>query len=111
MFSNHVTVMGKPLLWFYKGDILTDFGTHVPDFIQSEPQDKTLHEWAQSQVEATHFIERLTSLNEIVLDPFMGSATTGIASLKLNRQFIGIEIDSARIETARYNLLTYQLTS
>jgi site-specific DNA-methyltransferase (adenine-specific) len=28
-----------------------------------------------------------------VLDPFMGSGTTGIASLELNRKFVGIEIE------------------
>jgi len=38
----------------------------------------------------------------------MGSGTTGIVALKLNGQFIGIEINSARFETARFNLLTNQ---
>lgn len=30
---------------------------------------------------------------ELVLDPFMGSGTTGIAAVKLGRQFIGVEIE------------------
>ena len=35
-----------------------------------------------------------------VLDPFMGSGTTGVASVELNRKFIGVELDSQYIETA-----------
>lgn len=37
---------------------------------------------------------------DLVLDPFMGSGTTGVASLELNRKFIGVELDAQYIETA-----------
>ena len=39
--------------------------------------------------------------NQIVLDPFMGSGTTGEASIKNNRKFIGIEIDETYFNTAK----------
>lgn len=47
-------------------------------------------------IKPLHMIERLikNSSNEgdLVLDPFMGSGTTGIAALRNNRGFIGIEL-------------------
>ena len=37
---------------------------------------------------------------ETVLDPFMGSGTTGVACVKLGRKFIGIEIDEGYFDIA-----------
>lgn len=42
--------------------------------------------------------------NHIVMDPFMGSGTTGIVCKKLNRKFIGIEIDNKYYNLSKYNI-------
>jgi DNA modification methylase len=89
MFSKHVDVTYKPLLWFVKGKpkILGFF----EDSVESQPPDKSLHPWTRSTVEAEYVISKFTFENDVVLDPAMGTGTTGIAALKLNRRFLGIE--------------------
>jgi len=43
-----------------------------------------------------HMIQLSSREGDVVLDPFMGSGSTGKACLSLNRAFIGIEQDEAR---------------
>ena len=53
------------------------------------------------------FIEGFTDKNDIVLDPFIGSGTTGIAAKMLNRNFIGIEINPEYCEIAEARIKPY----
>jgi DNA modification methylase len=41
-------------------------------------------------------IENSTKKNDIVLDPFMGSGSTGVGCVNTGRDFIGIEIDTEK---------------
>lgn len=55
--------------------------------------EKTGHPTQKSLKLMEELIKVHTNENDIILDPFMGSGSTGEAALKLNRQFIGIEND------------------
>lgn len=46
------------------------------------------------------FIQQHAPRSGIVLDPFMGSGTTGVAAMKTGRKFIGIELDPGYFEIA-----------
>ena len=46
-------------------------------------------------------IELYTYRDDLVLDPFMGAGTTGVASLRTSRRFVGFETDSGYVERAR----------
>lgn len=45
---------------------------------------------------------------DTILDPFMGSGTTGIACHELNREFIGIELDENYFKLAEDRIREYQ---
>lgn len=47
--------------------------------------------------------------NDIVLDPFMGSGSTGVAAVNNNRKFIGLEINEEYFSTAQSRLQQTEL--
>ncbi len=55
-----------------------------------------------------HLLERIilltTDENDIVLDPFIGTGTTAVAAKKLNRKYIGFELDKDYVRIATDNL-------
>jgi site-specific DNA-methyltransferase (adenine-specific) len=46
-----------------------------------------------------------TDMEDLILDPFMGSGTTGVACKELGRRFIGIEISPEYMEIAQARIL------
>lgn len=50
-------------------------------------------------------INRLTNINDLILDPFMGSGTTGVACMNTNRRFIGIELDKDYFNMTKERIL------
>lgn len=49
-------------------------------------------------------IENSSNIGDVVLDPFMGSGSTGVACKDLQRDFIGIEIDKTYFDVAERRL-------
>ena len=93
-----VTVMWKPLVWFVKGSRADT--NLVQDVVRSK-REKIAHDWQQSIHPPSYLIERLCPRGGLVLDPFLGSGTTGVASVRLGRRFCGSEIDQEAFHIAR----------
>lgn len=70
-------------------------------FINDMGGSKTVHDFdntvnrlhpTQKPVELMSFYtNNSTNIGDVLLDPFMGSGTTGVAAIKMGRKFIGIE--------------------
>lgn len=51
-----------------------------------------------------HIINIASDPGDIVLDPFMGVGSTGVAALEMGRKFIGCEIDKVYFDAAKLRL-------
>jgi len=69
-----------------------------PRFIGSV--EKGLHPTQKNTNLMEWLVNIHTNENHTVLDPFMGSGTTGVACVNTNRNFIGIEMDDKYFEIA-----------
>lgn len=65
---------------------------------------KHWHETQKPEPLMLELTELFTDFGELVLDGFCGSATTGLAALRLGRRFIGIEKDARYAELAAERL-------
>lgn len=103
-----IEVMWKPILWYVKRAYPNGRG-FIKDMVKISKFDgvkKKYHKWQQSEQWADFFISKLTfTENDIVLDPYFGSGTVGVVAEKLNRRWIGIEIDIKYCEIAKQRIL------
>lgn len=92
LFHKRVNTFWKPVLWFKKGDYNGDY---IGDVLKSptNDNDKRFHEWGQSLGGMRDIIERFTNPNDLILDPFLGGGTTGVAAVTMGRRFIGADVD------------------
>lgn len=75
-------------------------GTRYPKTVLKFKQEKGLHPTQKPVALMEYLINTYSNRYDVVLDNCMGSGTTGIACLNTDRQFIGIESDSAFFEIA-----------
>ena len=87
------------ILFGHKGRRLRN-GKRLPDVLQSKRTGNKLHPTQKPISLLQTFIKQSSNENEIILDPFMGSGSTGVACLNTNRRFIGIEIEEKYFNTA-----------
>ena len=90
---------GKPTV--YKDQIQPEFQSEVWNI---NPSRNSKHPAPFPEQLVENCILLTTKENDICLDPFLGSGTTGIVCKKNNRSFIGIDIDKNYIDLSNENL-------
>ena len=116
----------EEILWLYKGDKLPTFNLEDIRVKEWKAFDKRNNPNGKNPTDVWHFepikgnskekkghpcqfplsmidriVKGMTNENDLVLDCFMGSGTTGVACLKNNRNFIGVELDEKYFEIAK----------
>ena len=82
---------------------VTNKGTRYPKSVISFSNGKSgkIHPTQKPIALLEYLIKTYTNENETVLDNTMGSGSTGVAAKKLNRNFIGIELDKGYFNIAK----------
>lgn len=87
-------------------------GTNLYDWwninqVKNVSKEKTIHP-CQMPLEVMEKAIGIIPDKYTIIDPFMGSGTTGVACQKLNRDFIGIEIDKDYFNVAMTRMGIYE---
>ena len=88
------------IIFFQKGRRLIE-GKRTPNIFEFKKTGNKFHPTEKPVDLCEHLISKFSKPNQIVLDPFMGSGSTGVAAKNLNRNFIGIEKDKEYFEIAK----------
>ena len=91
-----------------KGKKINNCGTSdilsIPNKKTKDKGGKNIHDTEKPIDLMEVFVVNSSQENELVLDPFMGVGSTGLACIKNNRNFIGIEIDENYFNIAKSRL-------
>lgn len=117
MFNPRVMQGWKPHLWFCKSSPDERLGDWLFDRHHSHGfPSKEGHEWADNPAFFEILIDKLSSTDNIVLDPFTGGGTVPSVCKILSRKWLAFEIDQeianrARIRVAQTPMPLFALES
>ena len=95
----------KPIMMYSKGKYT---GSAISDVVVSprqQKQDYSLHPaWQQSAAGFQNLLDKFAFPSDVVLDPFNGGGTTGVAALNRGCTYIGSDIDAELVHKSRLRL-------
>jgi 16S rRNA G966 N2-methylase RsmD len=95
------TICGhKKILIYQKPPKVASWQAFLDTYTEGR-QEQDLHPWQQCLAEAEYFLRHLVAPGSLVVDMFMGSGSTIVASINGGMNAIGIEQDPVTFETAK----------
>ena len=85
----------------YESQRYTFNNQNISSVLQHEPIKQNGHITPKPVQLLKYLIKTSSNENDVVLDCFMGSGSTGVACMNTNRKFIGIELDEKYFEIAK----------
>ena len=104
MNGQHIYLSGvENAIWFKKRG--GTFNAHCKNTVFKYPIGKSkLHPTEKNHLLLQELILDNSNENDLILDPCMGSGSTGVVALQNNRNFLGIELNQNYFEIAKNRL-------
>lgn len=103
IMARHVAQTWKPWLAYSNGTWPSGMIEWHGDTTDPSAMSKS-YRWEQGAEPADYLIANLSGPDAVVLDPFTGTGTYGVAALRQGRSFIGCEADADRFAQAKGRL-------
>lgn len=104
--SGRFSAQCEYVVWGSAGAMPVDYAEAcLPGFYQaSSPRDR--EHVTQKPLEVMRKLVQITPVGGVVLDPFAGGGTTGVAAVIEGRDFIGVEMERHYVEVAERRIAT-----
>ena len=102
--SGRFSAQCEYVVWGSRGVMETDYTLpSLPGFyLASSPRDRD--HITQKPLDVMRSLVKIVKPEGVVLDPFMGSGTTGVAAILEGRKFVGVEMTEHYAEVARQRI-------
>lgn len=87
-------------------EYIVEYTNYPKNTLFFKPQREGLHPTQKPVALLEYLVKTYTNEGDVILDFTMGSGSTGVACLNLNRKFIGIELDEKYFNIAKDRLET-----
>ena len=91
------------ILFMHKGRRLIN-GKRDPNIMKFAKSNNKYHATQKPVDLCEYLITKFSNKGDTIMDPFMGSGTTGVACKNVGRNFVGIELDFENFATARWRI-------